>query len=459
MQSSATHLRWELSAHRSFPRRTPFSSKIPSVRRATAVSLLLLAFGLTGCGKDEFADKTKLRYMAWGNPEQLALEQEMCEDFNRQNPDIHVSFVRVPASAYKNKMVVMFASRTSADVVRVDHYNFPQLVKKDYFYDMTSLAEKDPTFKSSDFFPQCIEEETVNGRMYGMNVLFGGILVYYNKTMLKDAGLEDPYELSQKGQWTWDRYREYAIKMTKFGPNGKPLKFGTQSPGMPVNLIPIWAFGGDLMTPDFKHSRLGDPNTIRAIQFLHDLPWKDHCSPNPAEAANGAFTFESGKLGMSFDFMGVSPTYRKKVKDFEWDVCPVPSGPHGGVSLVKGNQLVIYRETEHPQEAWRFVRFMTSVGTEQKLYGRLLRCFPTRRAVAYSKEYLHTDQAPHHMDSFVSTVEHGRPLPITSRWDEQLTLVTSAMEEINHVPDPDIPAILKRTQSKIDKMLGEEEGW
>ena len=73
---------------------------------------ITLCLALIGCGADPYAGKIQLRYMAWGNPEQLALEQEMCEDFNRQNPDIHVSFVRVPASAYKNKMIVMFASRT-----------------------------------------------------------------------------------------------------------------------------------------------------------------------------------------------------------------------------------------------------------------------------------------------------------------------------------------------------------
>ena len=42
-------------------------------------------------------------------------------------------------------------------------------------------------------------------------------MFYYNKKLFKEAGLEDPWELYQKGQWTWDKIEEYGRKV--YDPN------------------------------------------------------------------------------------------------------------------------------------------------------------------------------------------------------------------------------------------------
>src|SRR5690349_8503942 len=70
----------------------------------------------------------ELRYMAWGSPEQLGVEQQLVDEFNRRNSDVRVRLFKVPQSAYLNKAIIMLASRTAPDVIRIDHYNFPDLV-------------------------------------------------------------------------------------------------------------------------------------------------------------------------------------------------------------------------------------------------------------------------------------------------------------------------------------------
>ena len=162
--------------------------------------LVAIAVCLVGCGDQSTSKKVQLRYMAWGNPEQMALEEEFCQEFNRQNSDIEVKFFRVPGSAYLNKAIVMFASRTSPDVVRIDHFNFASLAKKDYFLNMNPLAEADPDFHKDDFYPQAIREGMVGDQLQGMNVMFGATIVYYNKNILKKNGLEDPHKLWEEGK-------------------------------------------------------------------------------------------------------------------------------------------------------------------------------------------------------------------------------------------------------------------
>jgi multiple sugar transport system substrate-binding protein len=397
--------------------------------------------------------------MAWGNPEQMALEQTFCEEFNEKNPDIHVKFVAVPQSAYVNKAVVMLASRTAPDLVRIDHYNFPNLVRKGFFFDLAPLAAKDPSFKFDDFFPLAMSEGSYQGGFYGLNQGFGAEIVYYNKTMVQQAGLEDPYELYQQGRWTWDRFREYAMAMTRKGPDGHVTQFGCAIPQFPMNVPLIWAFGGDLLSPDGQRSRLGEPGAAQAFQFLADLIWIDHAAPTPAQDANSAFVFESGKLGMRLDWMGMAPRYRSAAQGFEWDICPIPKGPFGGTTIVKGNQLVVSKESAHPEAAWRFERFLTSKEIETKLYIDRRRNFPTRKDVAFSPEFLKTKLPPFNTKAYLQDAADSRSMPIDPRWSEWSRLVTNAQDDLFSGRERNAEVALKKAASNIDALLADEEGF
>ncbi|MBS1708715.1 MAG: sugar ABC transporter substrate-binding protein, partial [Armatimonadetes bacterium] len=335
---------------------------------AKRLALVLVLAVAGGCGADPYAGKIKLRYMAWGNPEQLKLEEELCAEFNHQNPDLHVTFIKVPNSAYANKAVVMFASRTAPDVVRIDHYEFPRLVRKGYFYNLKPLADTDPEFKYADYVDLAIDEAKYQGGWYGANTMYGAELIYYNKTMVRAAGLEDPYVLHKRGEWTWDKFREYALAMTKVDKSGRTVQFGCEIPLFPMETPVLWAFGGAMLSDDQSHVLVGSPGTIKAYEFLAGLRWKDKVAPTPAQASNAGYTFEGGQIGMVLNWSGMTPRYRAAAKGFEWDVCPLPTGPAGGKSMVKGNQLVVAKESKHPAEAWRFVKFLTSDATERKLY-------------------------------------------------------------------------------------------
>jgi len=401
--------------------------------------------------------------MAWGNPQQLALEKGLCDDFNAQNPDVHVSFLMVPQSEYKLKAILMLASNTAPDVLRVDHYYFPTLVTKGYFYDLTDLAAKDPTFHRGDFFPQAIEECLYKNRLYALNVLFGGVIIYYNKTMFLQAGLDDPAEMAKRGEWTWDKFRECAIKMTSMASDGHYKQFGFGAPSssatFPVLASAIWGYGGDMLDKDLKHAVFDSPEAITAFQMIADFRWKDHCAPTQAQGENAMFTFESGKLGMVFDFMGMTPRYRKVIHNFQWDVCPVPSGPKGNPTLCKGNQLVVASGTKHPAEAWRFERFITSESTENNLYVNLRRCFPTRKAMAYSKAYLDSNKPPFNNWVFVKAIENSRPLPINDRWDEWMMAFNSEIDNLIAGRERDAGTVLRRAKVKVDKVLADEAGF
>jgi multiple sugar transport system substrate-binding protein len=395
--------------------------------------------------------------MAWGNPQQLALEQKICDMFNDEHPSIHVDLVRVPGSAYSNKMIIMLASHTAPDVMRCDHYFFPSLVKKDYFLCLEPLIAKERKFYLDDYFPIALDECKYQGKVYALNVLFGSVMMYYNKTLVKKAGLEDPFELWKKGEWTWDRFVAHAKAMTKRRPDGRFESFGAAMPEFPQYFASLYSFGGKVMDKDWKTVTAGSGKAAEAWQFWYDLRYKQHYLPSPGEGANAVFNFESGKLGMVFDWMGMTPRYAGAIKDFEWDICPIPAGPAGSTSIVKGNQLVINRESEHPAESWEFVKHITGDKVERML-ARMRRCCPARMSVAYSDDFLKGPNPPFNTRTFTYAVESAKPLPITSRWNEWTREFRSGIENLLGGIEHDARVSAKEAEDRANKTLAVREG-
>ncbi len=404
--------------------------------------------------------RVTLRYMAWGNPEQLAVERQIAAEFEKRHPEIHIHLFMVPGSAYQDKLQLMLASRTAPDVVRADHYYFPALVRKKYFMPLDRFVAREPTGFLDDFIPLCLEEGTWDRKLYGLNVLFGSVIIYYNQDLFAAAGLRDPYELNRAGKWDWPTFVQAAQALTKHEASGRPLQFGTSTVTFPMFGSVIWNHGGDFLNRELtRFTMAGDADSERGLQEYADLRWRYRCAPTPADTALSAFSFESGKVAMHWGWAGESPRFRRNITNFRWDIVPTPSGEIGNATVVKGNQLVIHTETEHPNEAWEFVKFMTGPVAEMLLCGRLRRAIPTRRSVQNDPEYLRADQPPFHTDVFLESIRRGRTLPIDYRYQEWSQVFTSALEPLFNVQESDAKTALADASQRVNRILSGEEGF
>ena len=115
--------------------------------------------------------------------------------------------------------------------------------------------------------------------------------------------------------------------------------------------------------------------------------------------------------------------------------------------------------SQHPQAAWRFMRFVTSPAAENLLYVKLRRCFPTRVAVAESKAYLESVAPPFHMHAFLDAVRTGRPLPIDDRWPEWTNSMQAHLDQIWAGRGLGVAAELANAARDANRILAQEPGW
>ena len=413
-----------------------------------AVLIVLLG----GCARRQKGPVT-ITYMAWGNAQHLRVEQQIIDEFEKQNPNIKVKLFAVPDSAYHQKQQIMLASRTAPDVMKVELHYFPALVRKGYFSPIDEFYKNDPTFDINDYFEHPIDECSYNGKLYGLNIAFGGQILYYNKDLFKEAGIPDPYQQWKAGKWTWTEYLDAAKKLTKRDKNGRTLQYGTL---MPHHWTVIWSFGGELVSPDYKRCVLDSPESIRALQFMKDLRWKYRVNPTPAEGAMSAFNFNSGRVAMYFGWSGQTPVILENAKGFRWDIAPVPAGPAGRFTPLKGNVMTTYVECKHPREAYEFIKYVTSAESEMFICGKLRRWITTHKSVYNDPEYLVAHTPPYHTDVFRGEMDYGKRPPINERFIQWTTELNRGLSRL-WTGELDAKEAVAFMKPRIERALNEED--
>ena len=92
------------------------------------------------------------------------------------------------------------------------------------FDDILKTAEDRAWLKS--FFPAFMENSQTGGKTWGIPFQRSTIVLYWNKEMFKEAGL-DPEPRRPR---TWTEMLDYAQKLTKRDAGGKVTQWGVQIP-------------------------------------------------------------------------------------------------------------------------------------------------------------------------------------------------------------------------------------
>lgn len=408
-------------------------SKAWKIVLAVALASPVFYHYLTLAPAEAHSGKTVVRYMAWGYPAQLKTERELIDLFEAQpeNSDVRIEFIMAPMASYYDKLQLMFASGTAPDIVRVNPDHFTSYIGLGFFKDLDPLMQADPSYHPDDYFKVARDRALYKGRHYGIGVLFTTLLCYYNKTIFENAGVDDPWKRFQEGRWSWDDFLETAKQVTLTDASGRPVQFGTvfQANAAGTSRM-VQSRGGQLVTPDGRHSLVNTPICVDTVNWINDVVWKWRVSPTPQQAALSVFEFESGKVAMMLDSSGESPRLREAIASFEWDVAPSPGLGGGRIATHDAHILVMNSATKVPDGAWRFMKFMVSEPAERLLGCRLRRCIPTRRGIALSDEYLSADKPPYNMRAFVAGVDDPQPqLPYDEKWAEWIVEWQAHLDE------------------------------
>src|SRR3954471_24396754 len=223
---------WQLD----FQRRSSMASKL---KQWTA----LAAFALVPMLVSAQTTEVSFYYpVAVGGPI-TKLVDSMAADFEKENPSIKVK--PIYSGTYQESIVKALTAMKSGEppvlsvLLSTDMFT---LIDEGAIVDWTSLATSaDDQAWMKSFYPAFMENSQTGGKVWGIPFQRSTIVLYWNKEMFKEAGL-DPNSAPD----SWREMLRYAQKLTKRDASGNVTQWGVQ---VPSSGFPYWLFQG-LTTPN-----------------------------------------------------------------------------------------------------------------------------------------------------------------------------------------------------------------
>jgi multiple sugar transport system substrate-binding protein len=357
----------------------------------------------------------KIAYPAWDTTAQQAAVTGIFADYEKQNPNVKIELLSLPFPVLRQRLVVAARAGDPPDVAYVDGRWVPEMAAPGLLADVTgSVARLD----RSDWFAEPWRGATLGGRIYAVPDRIDPWMVYYNTELFQKAGITAFPK-------TMDELAAAAVKLTGAGVYGWGL-IGAKDASLISRYINfLYAFHGDLLTPDGKKSAFAQPESVAALRFYTDLLVK-HKAAQPSAMANGLNDvnqlFMTGKVGMIIDGPWRQGSLREQAPNLKWALAELP--PVAGKApryLTSSWYYTVFKGSKNQDAAFRFIEFLVRPENMAKSVVTL----PARKSAARDPRFATAAYKP-----WVDAIPHAVPFTVTDKFTEIADVVGDAVQQV-----------------------------
>ncbi|EKX62487.1 ABC transporter, substrate-binding protein [Streptomyces ipomoeae 91-03] len=236
----------------------------PRTRRAVASAVTLAAaLGLAACGTSGPSTTASAKGLTmWALNDQTILKDSV-DAYNKDHPDEKITLRLFANDDYKQKLRVAFGANQAPDIF----FSWGGGALDDYVKAGKVDALTDAQAGTDRFTPSVMQSATFDGKVYGVPANgLAPVVLYYNKKVLKDAGVEPPK--------TYDDLLAAVKKLKAKGVVPLSLAANSKWPTLMYLEYLLDRAGGSRVFSKIASgdaSRWKDPSVTKANQYLQDL--------------------------------------------------------------------------------------------------------------------------------------------------------------------------------------------
>lgn len=322
---------------------------------ATATLALGGCAGFTGGGGGGGDDGGALSFTTWASESEQAAFEQLVQQFEAEHDGVEVELNVVPYDQMFTNIDAQLSTGDAPDVFRVDYGNLGVYSSQEQLLDVS------PYFDDAEieqFTPAMWEAVSYDGVPYGVPHQTDVSALLVNVPLLEAAGVTD-IPTTQDEAWTWDEFAEVAAVLRGSLPADQyPFAVNWQQGGTPRWLSWLYQADGALLDEDGVTPAIDSEAGAEALDFTRSFfenEWVPPTSSVKASTYADAF-FTEEKVAMVFAGSFLVPDI-DNLAGFEWAATPMPVQDRGATDL-GGNALVATRDTDDPELAAEFLRFM-----------------------------------------------------------------------------------------------------
>ncbi len=252
--------------------------------------------------------------------------RSMIDAFNESHPDVQITPTTLEwGTPYYTKVQTSVATGQGPDVMTYHLSHYPQGVEQGGLSPITDEELASVGLSKDDYPASLVEAATYDGQMYGVPLDVHALVLYYNRDILREAGLlgEDGLPQGIDGLDNFNAALE-AIKET----GEQPLIFPNSSdPGTAWRIFYtlLKQQGGDVV--EGEDVVMGEEEATRALETMVGWVEQGYASKNVNPEASVAL-FSGGKAGFYITGVWVVPTFVDLAAEGEmvdWGAIAVPA--------------------------------------------------------------------------------------------------------------------------------------
>ncbi len=423
-------------------------------RLIVLLTIVLFAGGLLFAGGSQETDsggesdrEVELTFTVWSGFEgHLDMLNEIAAAYQEEHPNVSVAFTTIPFGEYVSKMTIQLAGSNPLDAGWLVETSAPTFVEAGALLEISDAVEQ---YDFDDFSEAALGLWTRGDAVYGVPFSTSPFIMIYNATLFEEAGVPNPDELVEAGEWTWERFAE-ASKAVR----DETGVWGFQTvdgQGYDVrvwhNLLPIVrSYGADAWDQE-GNALIAEPEAVEAVQLFHDMVYEDRSVVPPGDQSD----FYSGNAAMTVG--QISRVGKLEDADFEWGIAPLPSGPEGSVPVIGQAAVVAFAAGENREIAADFVAFMTNKENVEKMAEYFP---PARESVLESDAFLEANPliSAEDMEVVADAIKNGRVLSFHENFPK-IDLASRSEFDALWSADADVEQVLNNVREEITPLLAQ----
>ncbi|MFZ5817398.1 MAG: extracellular solute-binding protein [Bacillota bacterium] len=428
-------------------------------RKVTAFILALSLLVLAGCGSkpaeapkpaentpkqaEPAKEPEKVTITFWhtysaDGSENKTMNEVVIPAFQKKYPHITVKAVIQPYDGLHDSLVTAAAGGTTPDVMRMDIIWTPEFAK----LGALEMLETYPGFNElkAKVFPGPLATNIYKGKYYGLPLDTNTQVFVYNPEFLSAAGLSAPPK-------TWDEFKKYLSAF-----KGQQDKFGYAPGGTgPWAMLPLfWSLGGNVTNEDYTKASgyLNSADSVAALEELNRLLQEGLFATTLIGGQPGTWDgYKGGNYGALLEGPWFFAILGNELKG-KMVGAPVPAGKGGSISVVGGENIVMFKSAKHKEAAWQFIQFLLSDEAQVAM------ARTGQMPVTHSASANPVMKEAGYYDAYVEQLKTAKPRTPVPAWNKIDKILNDAFESVFRSKATAKEA-LDKAAKEIDALLGQ----
>lgn len=329
-----------------------------------AFILVIAMVFVSACGSDDAKKDSKDNKDSKGKTEQTTIEfwtmqlkptfteyiEGVIADFEKENPDIKIDWLDVPAADLDKKILTAVSSNTAPDVVNLNPTFASKLAELDALVNMEEAVSDEDKQK---YVKGAWEANRLQDVTFAIPWYLSTEVTLNNTKIYEEAGL-DP----EKPAKTYEEAKEYS-KIIK----EKTGKYG-YFPSLDLSLVlqHMVVMGAELTNEDGTKAAFNTPEGLKAFEYFTEL-YQEDLIPKEALSGDQRNTIDMYQAGQVAFFAGshfISQIKENAPEIYEHTKPSEAITGDTGKKTMSVQNIVVPKQTDNEEAAVKFALFLTN---------------------------------------------------------------------------------------------------